>query len=88
MLAGPGSKKDTTHTPATPLDKRLGAVPTAACLPTTLHPCVNSPPPCHATPLLSHRLAAQPGAVVLDVRPLEQFNICHLPGEATMFLKS
>lgn len=38
-------------------------------------------------PLLSHRLAAQPGAVVLDVRPLEQFNICHLPGEAAEWLR-
>ncbi|PRW57410.1 Adenylyltransferase and sulfurtransferase MOCS3 [Chlorella sorokiniana] len=29
---------------------------------------------------LQQRLAAEPGALVLDVRPLEQFNICHLPG--------
>lgn len=37
---------------------------------------------CHpspATPLLC-RLASQPDAVLLDVRPAEQFNICHLPG--------
>jgi len=33
-------------------------------------------------PMLPRSLAAQPGALVLDVRPLEQFNICHLPGEA------
>lgn len=26
------------------------------------------------------RLAAEPGAVVVDVRPAEQFSICHLPG--------
>ncbi|KAI7842611.1 hypothetical protein COHA_003715 [Chlorella ohadii] len=29
---------------------------------------------------LQERLAAHPDALVLDVRPLEQFNICHLPG--------
>ncbi|KAL4451956.1 hypothetical protein ABPG75_007618 [Micractinium tetrahymenae] len=29
---------------------------------------------------LQRRLASQPTAVLLDVRPAEQFNICHLPG--------
>lgn len=29
---------------------------------------------------LQQRLASQPDAVLLDVRPAEQFNICHLPG--------
>ena len=29
---------------------------------------------------LPRRLAAQPGALLLDVRPAEQFNVCHLPG--------
>lgn len=28
---------------------------------------------------LQKRLASQPGAVLLDVRPAEQYNICHLP---------
>lgn len=40
----------------------------AACLPRPA-----APAPC--------RLADQPGAVLLDVRPVEQFSICHLPGE-------
>lgn len=35
-----------------------------------------------AAPLLC-RLASQPNAVLLDVRPAEQFNICHLPGGAS-----
>ncbi|KAI3437915.1 hypothetical protein D9Q98_000360 [Chlorella vulgaris] len=29
---------------------------------------------------LQQRIASQPDCVVLDVRPAEQFNICHLPG--------
>lgn len=32
-------------------------------------------------PWMPRSLAAHPDALVLDVRPLEQFNICHLPGE-------
>ncbi|PSC70689.1 Adenylyltransferase and sulfurtransferase MOCS3 [Micractinium conductrix] len=29
---------------------------------------------------LQQRLASEPGAVLVDVRPAEQYNICHLPG--------
>ncbi|EFN55933.1 hypothetical protein CHLNCDRAFT_22673 [Chlorella variabilis] len=35
---------------------------------------------------LQQRLASEPGCVLLDVRPAEQYNVCHLPGAQAALL--